>query len=164
MPSPPSLLFKIASEAWEFEQIHRLNYQTFVDEIPQHQQNTDHKLIDKFHTENTYVICVSDKTILAMIALRESILEYRLLAVKREHRNTAIFTGIMKKSFDLAMKGGYDIAVISGTTLQSRLYKHLGFKPFAAPVGELNALYQPMHIDMNGAIKLRKQSQALQTK
>ena len=185
MPSPPSLLFKIASEAWEFEQIHRLNYQTFVDEIPQHQQNTDHKLIDKFHTENTYVICVSDKTVLAMIALRDkrplsldhkiediesylppfkSILEYRLLAVKRAHRNTAIFTGIMKKSFELAMKGGYDIAVISGTILQSRLYKHLGFKPFAAPVGELNALYQPMYIDINGAIKLRKQSQALQTK
>jgi len=26
--------YKIASEEWEFEQIHRLNYRTFVEEIP----------------------------------------------------------------------------------------------------------------------------------
>jgi len=35
-PSTTELIFKIASEDWEFEQIHRLNYRTFVDEIPQH--------------------------------------------------------------------------------------------------------------------------------
>ncbi|HRE06968.1 MAG TPA: hypothetical protein PKX00_15250 [Opitutaceae bacterium] len=31
-----SLHFKLATEAWEFEAIHRLNYRTFVEEIPQH--------------------------------------------------------------------------------------------------------------------------------
>ena len=31
------LVFKFATEEWEFEQIHRLNYRTFVEEIPQHQ-------------------------------------------------------------------------------------------------------------------------------
>jgi hypothetical protein len=30
-----SFNFRIASESWEFEQIHRLNYATFVQEIPQ---------------------------------------------------------------------------------------------------------------------------------
>ena len=44
-----SLRFKIASEANEFEQIHRLNYKTFVEEIPQHATNQEHVLIDKFH-------------------------------------------------------------------------------------------------------------------
>jgi len=126
MSNNDSLIFKIASEPWEFEQIHELNYQTFVDEIPQHQQNEEQKLVDKFHQQNTYVICVRNREVLGMIALRDkrplsldeklenlesylppfkSILEYRLLAVKKEHRKTAIFTGIMKKSFDMAIKG-----------------------------------------------------------
>ena len=180
-----SLVFKVASEPWEFEQIHELNYQTFVDEIPQHQRNENRKLIDKYHKENTYVICVCGNEVLGMIALRDkrplsldeklenlesylppfkSILEYRLLAVKKEHRNTTTFTGIMKKSFDMAIQGGYDIAVISGTTRQARLYKHLGFKPFGPLVGKQGALYQPMYIDVAGAIELKKQSQILQLK
>lgn len=183
MSDTDSLSFKVASEPWEFEQIHELNYQTFVDEIPQHQHNESGKLIDKYHKENTYVIGVRDKEVLGMIALRDqrplsldekldniesylppfkSILEYRLLAVKKGSRNTAIFTGIMKKSFDMAIQGGYDIAVISGTTRQARLYKHLGFKPFGPLVGKQDALYQPMYIDVGGAIELKKQSQILQ--
>ncbi|UCB55134.1 MAG: aminotransferase class V-fold PLP-dependent enzyme [Thiotrichales bacterium] len=179
MPDQDSLIFKVATEAWEFEQIHQLNYQTFVDEIPQHQHNKHGKLVDKFHSENTYVICVRGREVLGMIALRDkrplsldhklenlesylppfkTILEYRLLAVKKQHRNTAIFKGIMKKSFDMAIKGDYDIAVISGTTLQARLYKHLGYKPFGPLVGKQDALYQPMYIDIAGAAELKKQS------
>ena len=53
MSNKDSLVFKVASEAWEFEQIHELNYQTFVHEIPQHQQNETQKLVDKYHEENT---------------------------------------------------------------------------------------------------------------
>lgn len=185
MSNNDSLIFKVASESWEFEQIHEINYQTFVHEIPQHQQNDTQKLVDKYHKENTYVICLRDREVLGMIALRDKrplsldgkladlesylppfkrILEYRLLAVKQQHRNTAIFTGIMKKSFDIAISGSYDVAVISGTTRQARLYKHLGFKPFGPLVGKQDALYQPMYIDVAGAIELKKQSQILQPK
>ena len=177
-----SLTFKVATEEWEFEEIHELNYQTFVDEIPQHQGNEQGQLVDKFHQENTYVICISENRLLGMIALRDkrplsldakldnlesylppfrSILEFRLLAVRKEHRNTAIFAGIMKKAFYRALKGGYDIAVISGTTRQARLYKHLGFKPFGPLVGSYDALYQPMYIDLDTALKLKQQSQVL---
>ncbi|MFC1589391.1 aminotransferase class V-fold PLP-dependent enzyme [Pseudomonadota bacterium] len=178
-----SPVFKVASEPWEFEQIHELNYQTFVDEIPQHHKNDNHRLVDKYHEQNTYVICLRGKELLGMIALRdkrplsldeklenlesylppfESILEYRLLAVKKQHRNTAIFTGIMKKSFDMALQKDYDVAVISGTTRQIRLYKHLGFEPFGPLVGKQGAQYQPMYIDIDRAIKLKKESQVLQ--
>jgi len=185
MSNNQSLVFKVASEPLEFEQIHELNYQTFVHEIPQHQQNETQKLVDKYHEENTYVICLRDGELLGMIALRDKrplsldhkladlesylppfkrILEYRLLAVKQQHRNTAVFTGIMKMSFDLAITGDYDLAVISGTTRQTRLYQHLGFKPFGPLVGKQDALYQPMYIDVAGAIGLKKQSQILQSK
>ena len=58
MPEPTALSFRIASQDWEFEQIHRLNYQTFVEEIPQHGPNEDGTLIDGFHDQNTYLIAV----------------------------------------------------------------------------------------------------------
>ena len=61
----------------------------------------------------------------------------------------------------MAIKGDYDIAVISGTTRQARLYKHLGYKPFGPLVGKQDALYQPMYIDIAGAMELKKQSQIL---
>lgn len=179
MLNADSHVFKVATEPWEFEQIHRLNYQTFVVEIPQHERNDACILIDNFHQQNTYVICALKKEVVGMVALRDkrplsldgklenlesylppfnSILEYRLLAVKKEHRNTAIFSGIMKKAFNMALDKKYDIAVISGTTGRIRLYRHLGFRPFGPLVGKKEALYQPMFIDISRAIKLKKES------
>lgn len=182
MLTTDSMFVRVASHDWEYEQIHALNYETFVDEIPQHPHREDKLLIDKYHHENTYVICVINREVVGMIALRDqrplslddkiekiesylppfkSILEYRLLAVKKTHRNTAIFTEIMKKSFAMAIDGKYDIAVISGTTSQVRLYTHLGFKPFGTMVGKHDALYQPMYIDVSRALKLQQELQIL---
>ncbi len=182
MPGGDSLVYGIATESWQFEQIHCLNYLTFVDEIPQHRQNSRRRLVDRFHDQNTYVIAVRGKEVLGMIALRDqrplsldeklgsleaclppfkTILEYRLLAIRKDHRHTAIFTGIMKKSFDLAYAAAYDIAVISGTTRQARLYRHLGFKPFGPLVGKQGAFYQPMYIDMKAATELKRSSPLL---
>ena len=59
MSAHPPSVFKFANEDWEFEQIHRLNYRTFVEEIPQHHASPTHRLVDKFHAENTYLICLS---------------------------------------------------------------------------------------------------------
>ena len=50
------LRVKIADTGDEFDRIARLNYATFVEEIPQHQSNPDRALVDKFHQENTYFI------------------------------------------------------------------------------------------------------------
>src|SRR5438034_5436080 len=70
MNSDSSLRFKIATEVWEFEAIHRLNYKTFVEEIPQHTNNPDQRLVDKFHAENTYAICLSGNQLVGMVAGR----------------------------------------------------------------------------------------------
>ena len=76
MPTP---VFRIATTAWEIEQIHRLNYQAFVEEIPQHPPNPTLRLVDKFHDQNVYVIgCVHEdgadgatERVVAMAALRD---------------------------------------------------------------------------------------------
>ena len=66
----PPLVFKTAVEDWEFEAIHRLNYKTFVEEIPQHLASPAQRLVDKFHAENTYLIALSGRKLAGMLAVR----------------------------------------------------------------------------------------------
>src|SRR5262249_58339233 len=61
-------VFKCADSNHEFEQIHRLNYQTFVGEIPQHADTGAGVLIDKFHTKNAYFIVLRDDRVVGMVS------------------------------------------------------------------------------------------------
>ena len=164
-----SLQFKVASEDWEFEQIHQLNYRTFVEEIPQHQPSATPRLVDKFHNENTYLICVSSNRIVGMIAARgrrpfsldqklpnlDSYLppgrrtcEIRLLSVEKAFRNSQVFRGLTALMWQYGLEHGYDLGVISGTTRQQRLYRHLGFVPFGPLLGSGEATFQPMYLTL----------------
>src|ERR1051326_7383292 len=70
MSTRAPLVFKTASEDWEFEEIHRLNYKTFAEEIPQHQRSPTQRLVDKFHSQNTYLISLSGRKLAGMLAVR----------------------------------------------------------------------------------------------
>ena len=155
------LVVRVAREAWEFEAIHRLNYATFVEEIPQHAANDDRLLVDRFHDENVYVVALRDRQLVGMIALREtrpfsldsklpdldrylppgsSPCEIRLLAVEPEARQGAerqgfVFLALARALARHALASGFDVAVISGTTRQLELYRHVGFEPFGPLVG-----------------------------
>lgn len=165
--SKKSYLFKIADNKKEFEQIHKLNYSTFVKEIPQHEKNEENSLIDKFHDENTYIVALDGDILAGMVAVRGNrpfsldykipqldlflpdnnrICEIRLLAVMREYRSGYVFYGLAKSLVKYCKEMGYDYAIISGTTRQQNLYKHIGFKPFYQLVGTEGAFYQPMFI------------------
>ncbi len=66
------LTFKVATEDWEIEQIHGLNYKTFVEEIPQHQPSASPRLVDRgFHAENTYLICLQNKKLVGSLLMQE---------------------------------------------------------------------------------------------
>src|SRR5688572_14271819 len=166
------LVFKFATEEWEIEQIHRLNYQTFVEEIPQHKASPAHRLVDKFHAENTYLICLEENKLVGMLAARgnrpfsldqklpdldsllptgRKVVEVRLLAIDRKHRGARggqILSGLLALLWQHGIERGYDLAIISGTTRQLRLYQHLGFVPFGPVVGTGEAQFQPMFIKL----------------
>jgi len=163
------LTFKTASEDWEFEQIHRLNYKTFVEEIPQHHASPTHRLVDKFHAENTYLICLAGKKLVGMLAVRgarpfsldqklenldsylpagRTICEIRLLAIEKKYRGAQALQGILALLWQHGIEKGYDLAIISGTTRQFRLYQHLGFVPFGPVVGAGEAQFQPMYVTL----------------
>ena len=167
MSSRAPLVFKFATEDWEFEQIHRLNYKTFVEEIPQHKSSPSHRLVDKFHSENTYLICLSGKKLVGMLAVRSNrpfsldqklegldgylpagrkICEIRLLAVEKKFRGAQVLQGILALLWQHGVEKGYDLAIISGTPRQFRLYQHLGFVPFGPVVGAGDAQFQPMYV------------------
>jgi aspartate aminotransferase-like enzyme/GNAT superfamily N-acetyltransferase len=165
-----NLHYKLADEAAEFESIHRLNYRTFVEEIPQHAPNEARRLVDRFHAENTYAICLAGDEVVGMMAGRcarpfsldaklpdldshlpphSKVVEVRLLAVDRRHRKQAVFArlaGVLANHF---RPQGCDLAIISGTLREQRLYGHLGFRPFGPQVGDAHARYQPMFLTLD---------------
>lgn len=162
----PQFRFKIASEPRELEQIHALNYRTFVEEIPQHQPNADGRLVDRFHDQNVYAISLSGEHVVGMLAIREQRpfsldqkignidgylpagrkpCEVRLLAVEKEHRTGPVLPGLLSVLWEHADARELDCAVISATTRQLKLYGHLGFVPFGHPIGTPDATFQPMY-------------------
>lgn len=166
--SDSGLVFKQATEPWEFEEIYQLNYASFVEEVPQHPINDDRLLVDQFHDENTYFICRRGSDLLGMICARDSrpfsldqklgrledhlpqaegsrVCEIRLLAVRPDLRRTRVLPGLLTMMARYCQDGGYDFVVMSGRVSQQRLYRHIGFIPFGPVVGDDAAPYQPMY-------------------
>lgn len=163
---------KLAETPAEREQVHRLNYETFVEEIPQHAPNPERRLVDRFDADNEYAIALSgDGGVIGMLALRaqrpfsldqklerlddylpphRSLCELRLLAVRREHRHRVLMRDLVAFTARRCMQAGHDLAVISGTTRQLALYRHLGFAPFGPLVGAPDAQFQPMFLSLEG--------------
>src|SRR5689334_12336724 len=159
--------FKIADNPSEFDQIAGLLYRTFVEEIPQHSPNANRRHVDRFHKQNTYLVAVSGDEVIGTIAVRgvrpfsldqklgsvdpylpkgRRVCELRLLAVERAFRSSTVFSGLVEHVVREGRARGYDLAIISGTTRQSRLYRHLGFEPFGPLVGTDQAPFQPMFL------------------
>lgn len=98
---------KIATTEKEFDDIAALNYETFIEEIPQYKPNDTRRKVDRFHSENQYIVVYKETEIVGMLAFRDNrpfsldekigkveqyldesdcgkLAEIRLLAVKRQ--------------------------------------------------------------------------------
>ena len=161
------LRVKVATEEWEFREIHSLNHATFADEIPQHQAQPSGLLVDAFHDENTYLIAVRGDRVVGMLAVRGSrpfsldckladldthlpaghrYCEVRLLAIAKSQRSGRVLQRLLASLWHYSLKEGFDAAVISGTTGQLKMYRRLGFVPFGPLVGKPGAQFQPMFV------------------
>jgi len=158
---------KIAATDEEFDAIAALNYETFVEEIPQHEPNPSRRLVDKFHDENVYVVVYKNTEMVGMVAFRDTrpfsidrkignvenyldaevceyLCEIRLLAVKKNHRNGRVFTKLATAIYRYFYDAGYTACVISGTVREEKMYTQMGFRQFASAVGTEDARYLPM--------------------
>ncbi len=79
------------------------------------------------------------------------ICEIRLLAIEKKFRGSRggqVLQGILALLWQHGIEKSYDLAIISGTTRQFRLYQHLGFVPFGPLVGTGEAEFQPMYVTL----------------
>lgn len=160
------LTFKVADDPREFAQMERLNYQTFVEEIPQHPPNDEARLDDPFVKDSTCLICLHGDQLVGMttisavrpfsldrkLDLEEQLpltftspCEIRLLAVDPEYRGVAVLRGLIRMTIKHFEDGGHDIGVISGARRLIPLYRRLGFTTFGPPLGTEKAPYQGMY-------------------
>ncbi|HEV3260175.1 MAG TPA: aminotransferase class V-fold PLP-dependent enzyme [Gemmataceae bacterium] len=158
-------LFKRAETDEELEQVHRLNYRTFVGEIPQHPDPGEDQLIDKFHDKNAYFIVLCEGRVIGMVSGHDqppfSIaqrlkdpqilqrpgtrpLEVRLLAIEPDKRNSTVFFGLVWSLYDFALSRGYSHLFISGLKERTFLYRRLGFEPLGPAVASGKAYFVPM--------------------
>jgi N-acyl-L-homoserine lactone synthetase len=163
------LIIKVATQD-EYDKIHKLNHQTFAEEIPQHLQRPDGKLIDAFHEKNTYIIALEGDELVGMVCYNSvrpfsldkkldnldsylpkhnKLVEVRLFAVKKNKRKQGVALSMLKVLIPSLIKQGYDLGVISGTVNELELYNNIGAVHFGPLVGTENALYQPMYFHIN---------------
>ncbi|MFD2567462.1 GNAT family N-acetyltransferase [Pseudotenacibaculum haliotis] len=161
------MIIKVPSTASEFEQLHQLNYSTFVEEIPQHKERADRKLIDRFHSKNNYLIAVKGNKVIGMVcyntirpfSLEEKqvkiddhiplgckVAEIRLLAVEKKWRKTTVTFRLLQQLIKELKRNGVSMGLISATTREFKFYTKIGFQTFGEVIGKKNAYYQPMYI------------------
>ncbi len=154
----------------DFEEIHRLNYKTFVVEIPQHPPNPEEMLVDKFHEKNLYFGAFRGANLVGMVSVHSqppfSItdrltdkspvecldgkpLEVRLLAVLPSERHGIVFAGLGWLVYRYARVGGYTHLLISGLVKRAHLYQRLGFHAVGEPVGVDGAAFVPMILSLD---------------
>ena len=160
-------VFKRAETREEFEQIHALNYRTFVGEIPQHPDPGDQRLVDKFHDKNAYFIALRQGKLAGMVSVHDqppfsissrlddpSILtqpgmrplEIRLLAIEPDRRNSTVFGGLIWLLYHHAAANGHTDLFISGVEKRLPLYRHIGFEPVGPAVPYGDARFVPMAV------------------
>ncbi len=162
-------VFKCADTRQEFEQIHCLNYRTFVSEIPQHPDTGTGMLVDKFHSKNDYLIVLRDDRVVGMLSVHDQPpfsvadrlpdpgiltrpgtrpLEVRLLAIEPQERNSTLFFGLIWSLEHYTQAHGYTHLFISGVESRLDLYEKIGFVPLGPAVHCGNAAFVPMMLDV----------------
>ncbi|MEI7836192.1 MAG: GNAT family N-acetyltransferase, partial [Planctomycetota bacterium] len=162
-------VFRRARSKWELEQAYRLNYQTFVQEIPQHDQTSDGRLVDKFDRKNVYFVALRNHQVIGMVAVHDqppfSIagkmsdaaildslgprpLEVRLLAIEPKARHSRIAYGLMWVMYCYAREGGYSHLLISGVDTQQSLYEAIGFMALGPARSDGAAAFVPMWLNL----------------
>lgn len=162
-------LLKRADTFEEIEQLHRINYNVFVHEVGQYDDDGSGRHVDKFVHKNVYLICKLDEQAVGMVAVHDQPpfsvaarleaphildelcarpLEVRLLAVRPDQRKSLALLGLLYAVYRFAESGGYSHLIASGITDQLHLYKRIGFRALGPPTKSGLADFVPMVLDL----------------
>jgi aspartate aminotransferase-like enzyme len=163
------VIFKRADNSLEFDQIHRLNYRTFAEELGQYIPDGSGVLIDRFHDRNVYFIAIRDSQVIGMIAAQDRppfsvesrlrdphvldslggpLLEVRLMAITPDSRHRLILPGLLLALYQYACECRYSNLIISGITNKIKMYQRIGFRALGPPVESGAASFVPMVLSL----------------
>ena len=166
------MVFKEATARDEIVQLHRLNYQTFSEELKQYERNDSEVLIDRFHEKNRYFIAVDGRHVRGMISINNDVpfsiekrlpqgaevgqmfrspCEVRLLAIEPGFRNSMVLAGLFWQVYSAARRERRSHMLISGLADRSGMYQALGFRELGPAVASGEASYIPMAMDLEDA-------------
>ena len=175
--------FKYATEPAEFEQIARLTYHVFVEEIPRFPANAEQRLVDPLLDESAYAICLHERDVVATAVLRSqpplflaarpddldsqlpphrSLCELGMLAIAPEHRRAEVTRGLIEMAAEYCIVHEHDIVVTEAAAEQIEMYGDLGFVAFGAPSEEGGVRLQPMVLTLEAACVYAPWAKALQ--
>jgi aspartate aminotransferase-like enzyme len=164
------LVFKEATTNDEIVQLHRLNHQTFAEELRQYASNETGVLIDRYHAKNRYFIAVEQGCVCGMISVNgdapfsiekrlpqgfeltrafSNPCEVRLLAIAPGFRNSMVLAGLFWQVYAAARREGHSHMLISGVIDRREMYVSLGFRALGPAVASGEASYVPMAMDLN---------------
>ncbi len=170
LATPRHPIFKQADSDWEFEQIHRLNYQVFAEEIGQHVTDGTGTLVDRFHLKNVYFIAIEDGQVIGMVAahdeapfsvesrlpdpgvlgaLGDRLLEVRLLSIASESRRRMVLAKLLWMIYAYARDRAYSHLIISGLSSKEAMYQRMGFRRLGPPVACGAASFVPMALPLH---------------
>ncbi len=164
--------FKFAAESAEFEQIARLTYRVFVEEMPRFPANPERRLVDAHHDENVYAICLHEQEVAGVAALRSqtprflaagpddldaqlpphrSICDLRFLAIAHEHRSAEVARRLIEMTAEYCLARQHDLIVTAAPADRIALYRELGFAPFGTVYAEGDVMVQPLVLTVEAA-------------
>lgn len=157
---------KLADSADEFEQIHRVNHRIYAEELGQDRVDAGHRLVDRFHDHNVYVIAKLEDEVIGVMALtlpehrfsiedapvdraviatyRDHAVEVRRLAVLPERRGSGVFLQMLDFVTAYCIGRGLRHAFISAIDSRAAMYERLGFRRFGEPFMKGSCRYHPM--------------------
>ena len=159
------------------EQLQRLNYQTFAEELGQYETNRDGVLVDRFHERNRYFVATEGAEVVGMISihmeapfsvekrlpagvaveeLAERPCEVRLLAISPKARRGVVLAGLFWRVFAEARQRERTHILISGVTGRAAMYEALGFRALGPAIAAGRTSYIPMSLDVRDAAMGRK--------
>lgn len=163
------VVFKQVTTAEELGQVHRLNHQTFAQELGQYEPNESGELVDRFHSGNRYFVAKHGDAVIGMISINSNApfsiekrladpratltaipgpTEVRLLAIKNEARRGIVLAGLFWQVYAEARRQGRSHLLISGIAEKAEMYRALGFCDLGSAVPSGAASFIPMAMEI----------------
>jgi len=149
----------------DWEALERLNYATFVEEIPQHPPNEAKRLADPKLERATMLLAWDADLLAGMISVSwtrpfsmdlklpnvdelvppgSRPAEFRLLAVRPPWRRSRLAIRLIGTAGKMAVLAGCTHGIVSAYEGQAKMYEHLGGYVVGPPIGTAAAPYRMM--------------------